>query len=68
MLKDEEYVSPNQFENQLNVDCHYNTTAPEIYEQCLDLELDWQTFVHGSGTGGTMMGIKKYIHDNSLDI
>jgi cysteine synthase len=68
MLKDEKYFSPNQFENQLNVDCHYNTTAPEIYEQCLDLELDWQTFVHGSGTGGTMMGIKKYIDDNSLDI
>ena len=57
-----------QFSNPLNVDCHYNITAPEIYEQCIDLELDWSTFVHGSGTGGTMMGIKKYIDDYGLAI
>jgi cysteine synthase len=59
---------PYQFENQLNVDCHFKTTAHEIYDQCIDLELDWRTFIHGSGTGGTMMGIKKYIDNNSLNI
>ena len=30
--------------------------------------LDWRTFVHGSGTGGTMMGIKRYIDDHGLGI
>ena len=68
MLKKENVFSPMQFSNPLNVDCHYNITAPEIYEQCMDMMLDWRTFVHGSGTGGTMMGIKRYIDDNNLDI
>lgn len=68
LIKEGGYFSPMQFSNPLNVDCHYNITAPEIYEQCIDLELDWSTFVHGSGTGGTMMGIKKYIDDYGLAI
>ena len=68
MSKEENVFSPMQFSNPLNVDCHYNTTAPEIYDQCMDMMLDWRTFVHGSGTGGTMMGVKKYIDDNNLDI
>ena len=68
LIKKGGYFSPMQFSNPLNVDCHYNITAPEIYEQCIGLELDWSTFVHGSGTGGTMMGIKKYIDDRQLGI
>lgn len=68
MAKEENTFSPMQFSNPLNVDCHYNTTAPEIYEQCMDMMLDWRTFIHGSGTGGTMMGVKKYVDNNSLDI
>ena len=68
ILKDEDVFSPMQFSNPLNVDCHYNITAPEIYDQCVDLMLDWRTFVHGSGTGGTMMGMKRYIDDNGLAI
>jgi hypothetical protein len=27
------YVSPNQYENQLNVEAHYRTTGPEIWNQ-----------------------------------
>ena len=68
MVKEENVFSPMQFSNPLNVDCHYNTTAPEIYEQCVDMELDWRTFVHGAGTGGTMMGVKKFIDKAGLDI
>ena len=37
MLKEENIFSPMQFSNPLNVDCHYNITAPEIYEQCVDM-------------------------------
>lgn len=68
MAQEENVFSPMQFSNPLNVECHYNTTAPEIYEQCIDMMLDWRTFVHGSGTGGTMMGVKKYIDNNDLNI
>jgi len=59
---------PYQFSNELNVACHYNTTAPEICEQASEKELLWDAYVHGSGTGGTMMGIKKYIDDHSLGV
>tara|TARA_B100001093_G_scaffold520440_1_gene615956 strand:+ start:4713 stop:5558 length:846 start_codon:yes stop_codon:yes gene_type:complete len=68
MIEETDVFSPMQFSNPLNIDCHYNITAPEIYEQCVDLMLDWRTFVHGSGTGGTMMGVKKYIDFAGLNI
>jgi len=59
---------PYQFENKRNIECHFQTTAKEIHDQVLDLNLNWSAFVHGSGTGGTMMGIKKYIDRNQLNV
>ena len=59
---------PYQFENPLNVQCHYETTGPEILNQAAELELKIAAFVHGAGTGGTMMGIKKYFDACELDI
>lgn len=59
---------PYQFENPLNTHCHFSTTAPEICNQVSELELMWSAFVHGAGTGGTMMGIKKYIDKNHLEV
>ena len=59
---------PYQFENELNIECHYSVTAPEICNQVASLELRWDAFVHGAGTGGTMMGIKKYIDFHDLGV
>lgn len=55
--------SPYQFDNPLNIECHYLQTGPEIHNQVKELGLDWDAFLHGAGTGGTMMGIKQYIDD-----
>ncbi len=60
--------SPYQFENPLNVRCHFETTADEICCQVTDLEMLWDVFVHGAGTGGTMMGVKKYIDYHDLGV
>jgi cysteine synthase A len=57
--------SPMQFENPENVECHCNTTGPEIHTQ-LDPPMNWSAFVAGSGTGGTMMGMWKYRETNSF--
>jgi len=59
---------PYQFENPLNVQCHYETTADEICCQVADKEIKWDAFVHGAGTGGTMMGVKQYIDHNELGV
>ena len=59
---------PYQFENELNVECHYNITAEEICDQAATHDLRWSAFVHGAGTGGTMMGIKKYIDCHDLGV
>jgi len=51
--------SPMQFENPDNVECHRETTGPEIHTQ-LDPNMAWSGFVGGAGTGGTMMGMWDY--------
>lgn len=51
-----------QFSNKANVTAHVETTAPEIFR---DLpEVDY--IVAGVGSGGTAMGLKKYILANNL--
>jgi len=47
-----------QFENQLNVECHSNTTASEIYDQ-MPPSSTISAFFSGAGTGGTIMGFRK---------
>ena len=53
--------SPMQFSNADNVECHQMITAPEIKMQTLDLGLEWSAFIHGSGTGGTIEGTRRYL-------
>ncbi len=52
---------PLQFDNELNVEAQYKTTAKEI----IDVVPDVNAFVSGIGTGGTLMGIGKRLKDNN---
>jgi len=58
--------SPKQFSNPDNTKCHKVQTAPEIYNQLRSLNLSWSVFVHGSGTGGTIEGIRQYILEGGM--
>jgi len=61
--------SPMQFSNPLNVECHRQETALEIHKNIIINRVGkWEAFVHGAGTGGTMMGIKQYIDDKKLGV
>jgi cysteine synthase len=59
--------SPLQFSNPDNIECHRIVTAPEIHRQVIGLEKKWCAFIHGSGTGGTIEGIRQFIKNSSLD-
>ncbi|MDR3327262.1 MAG: cysteine synthase family protein [Prevotellaceae bacterium] len=54
---------PCQFDNSTNCEAHYLTTAPEIVEQLSQLGQLPDAFVAGVGTGGTVMGVGKYLKE-----
>ena len=57
--------SPNQFENEENIQCHMNETAPEIAKQAGPA---WAAFIHGSGTGGTIEGVRRFVMAERLPV
>jgi len=61
----DKYFMPNQFANPNNPLSHYETTAPEIYQQTHG-QID--VFVTGMGTTGTLMGISRYLKEKSKNI
>ncbi|MEG0307943.1 MAG: cysteine synthase family protein [Clostridium sp.] len=63
--KSKDIFLPCQFSNEDNIEAHYNTTAPEIWEQLKGIGLEPEGFVAGVGTGGTVMGIGKYLKEQN---
>ncbi len=61
----DKYVSPNQYENELNVEAHYRTTGPEIWRQT---EGGITHFFAGFGTCGTITGVGKFLKSQSPSI
>jgi cystathionine beta-synthase len=55
----------NQYFNTLNIDAHYHTTGPEIWEQSAG---QITHLVACSGTGGTISGISRYLKEQNPDI
>lgn len=56
---------PNQYHTPDNIEAHYTSTGPEIWDQ-LDGQLDY--FVAGLGTGGTMSGAGKFLKEKNPKI
>ncbi len=52
---------PRQFENQANIDAHFESTGPEIEYQLTEFDATAGAFIAGVGTGGTVMGVGRYL-------
>ena len=61
MVKDhpDQYVMLDQFENQANVQAHYETTGSEIIRDVPEIT----HFVSAMGTGGTLMGVGRRLRE-----
>ncbi len=54
------YWVPGQFDNPDNVEAHYTTTGPEIWEQCGGR---LGAFVDAQGSGGTLSGVGRFVRE-----
>ena len=63
IVKDRGGFFADQFGNPSSVTAHFETTAPEIFSALPSA----RAIVAGVGSGGTAMGIKKYIAEHGLD-
>lgn len=52
---------PDQFNNNKNIEVHYNTTGLEIVKQIKNIDL----YINGIGTGGTLIGTAKRIKESN---
>lgn len=52
-----------QFQNESNVEAHFRTTGPEVYSQS---PKPIAAFVAGIGTGGTLMGVGRFLKARSV--
>ena len=59
---------PRQFENMYNAEAHEKTTAKEIWMQLQSIDLSPDAFIAGVGTGGTIMGVGKYLKSRNAKI
>jgi cysteine synthase len=57
VAKDERFVMPYQYGNEANPRAHEETTGPEVLADCPEVDV----FVAGLGTGGTLMGVARFM-------
>lgn len=56
----DKYWEVSQFSNADNIEAHYRTTGPEIWEQTGG---DLDAFVDAQGTGGTLTGVARFLKE-----
>jgi cysteine synthase A len=59
---------PKQFANEDNAEAHYQTTGPEIWFQLTLNNLKPKAFIAGVGTGGTVMGVGRFLKEQDPSI
>lgn len=62
LAKENGYFYINQYDNQDNIEAHYHTTGPEIWNQTAGKITH---IVAGIGTGGTLSGTAKFLKEKN---
>jgi cysteine synthase A len=66
--ENENVFLPRQFDNPANAEAHELMTGPEIERQLELLGRQADAFVAGVGTGGTIMGVGRYLRRNGRPV
>lgn len=61
---DSRYFLTSQFDNADNPLAHYETTGPEILRDLPEVD----AFIAGTGTGGTLAGVGRYLKERRPDV
>lgn len=59
------YFDLNQYDNKENIEAHYQTTGPELWN---DTEGKITHFVCGIGTGGTLSGTGRFLKEKNQNV
>lgn len=65
LAKENNYFDMDQYDSQENVEAHYYSTGPEIWE---DTDGMITHFIAGIGTGGTFSGTSKFLKEKNQNI
>jgi cysteine synthase A len=66
--KDPNVFLPKQFANMDNITAHFETTGPEMWWQLRFRSLIPSAFIAGVGTGGTVMGVGRFLKKMNPDV
>ena len=58
-------ILADQFYNPANAEAHYESTGPEVWEQTAG---EVTHFLAGSGTGGTITGVGRFLKERNPDV
>ncbi len=64
LKEDDRYLMLDQFNNPANPQVHYETTGPEVLRDVPEIT----HFVAGMGTGGTLMGVHRFMREHKPDV
>lgn len=62
--EDDRFLMLDQFNNPSNPQAHYETTGPEILRDLPEIT----HFVAGMGTGGTLMGVQRFLSERKPEV
>jgi len=68
LAKEKGWIMLDQYKNEANIKAHYETTGPEVLKQAEELMGGLDAFVAGVGTGGTVIGVGKYLKEKKKNV